>query len=99
MIQLFPEFVIQELQGLLSIVELNNVLNSTVIFKEYKKKYYHWTITSKRGDFRKNYNKIKNLTINKNQISIQIKYAWLHITDYFVMNLGGIHTLNLSGCK
>lgn len=68
MIQLFPEFVIQELQELLSIIELNNVLNSTVILKEYKKKYYHWTITSKRGDFRKNYNKIG---ANFSKVSLQ----------------------------
>ena len=45
------EFVIQELQSLLSITELNNLLNSTVIFNEYKTKYYFWDIKSKRGNF------------------------------------------------
>lgn len=92
----FLDFLIQELHGLINI---NNLLNSTKQFEEYKKKLFYWDLntefSSKYHNDEEYCNYINSIIENDNkQLSITLKQE--SITD--VSKFSKCHKLFLESC-
>lgn len=93
----FTEFIFQELQ---QFININNLLCSTIQFKEYKKKLFYWKLNKTHSilyyydnDFYKYLNSI--ILYRNKQLSISLD-GYKSIKN--VQRLGNVHTLNLSYC-
>ena len=92
----FPEFMIQEL---FSLININNLLNSTKKLNEYNKRFFYWrlgqTHSFKYYNDTEFYNYINSKMMNPNK-QLCISIIQKSITS--VKHLGNVHTLDLHFC-
>lgn len=93
----FNDFIIHELH---SLININNLLNTTTYLKENKKKYFYWELNEKYS-FKYYadvifYNYINSYIPNINkQLSIKIRNEVL----FGISHLGNVHSLDLEHCN
>ena len=100
MIHILSEFIIQELH---EFININNILNTTNLFKEYKKKYFYWDLNEYYSF--KYYSDVDFYTLINSKIMNVNKQLHIDLTNGDITDeglkknyIGNVHTLNLSWC-